>query len=95
MSYLSAAKLVNGNVHLPLPNVTISEASAIPCEGITDAFRLPLLSRYVGHFYSKDNTRVMVFLTEDGQRVFFPVSVETYKKLLRQFEAALVAYEWP
>jgi hypothetical protein len=37
----------------------------------------------------------MVFLTREGQTVFFPVSAETYKKLLRQFEAALVAYDWP
>jgi hypothetical protein len=95
ISYLSAAKLVNGDVHLPLPNVTLTESNSTELEGLTHAFRLPLLSGYKGHFRAEHDIRVMVFLTREGQRVFFPVSAETYKKLLRQFEAALVAYEWP
>jgi len=95
ISYLSAAKLVNGEVRLPLPNVTLAESNSIAFEGLTQAFRLPLLSRYKGHFRAEPDVRVMVFLTREGQRVFFPVSAETYKKLLRQFEAALVAYDWP
>ena len=95
ISYLSAAKLVNGDMHLPLPKLTMTESSPIEFEGLTQAFRLPLLSRYKGHFSADQGIRVMVFLTRDGQRVFFPVSADTYKKLLRQFEAALVAHEWP
>lgn len=94
ISYLSAAKLVNGDVHLPLPNVNMTDSHSIGCEGVP-AFRLPLLPRYDGHFHADPNTRVMVFRTQEGQRVFFPVSLETYRTLLRRFEATLVAHEWP
>lgn len=93
--YLSAAQLVNGNVSLPLSNVTMTASNSIDFEGSAHAFRLPLLSRYAGYFYSERDIRVMVFSTQEGQRLFFPVPVKTYKKLLRQFEAALVPYEWP
>lgn len=93
ISYLSAAKLVNGDVHRPLANLSMTEAHSIDCEGLS-AFRLPSLSRYDGHF-DCDDTRVMVFLTAEGQKVFFPIVVETYKKLLCRLEAALVAYDWP
>jgi len=89
---LAAAQLVNGDVSLPLQNLTVNPSTSIDFGGPPSAFRLPLLSRYEGHFYAGRDVRVAVFLTQESQRVFLPLSSETYEKLLRQLEAALVPY---
>ena len=91
MPYLAAAQLVNGEVALPLRKVTFNPSTSIDFGKSADAFRLPLLASYEGHFYPDRGIRLLVFLTEDGRRVFFPLSTESYENLLSQFEAALVA----
>jgi hypothetical protein len=92
VQYLAAAQLVNGDVSLPLQKLTLDPSTPIDFKP-TDAFRLPFFARYEGHFYSGRSIRVLVFLTQDGRKVFFPTSPETYETLLQQFAAALVSYE--
>ncbi|HEY5544042.1 MAG TPA: hypothetical protein VIM04_12395 [Candidatus Binatia bacterium] len=89
--YLAAAQFLNGDVSLPLQGVTVSPSTSIDL-GRTDAYRLPLLSRYEGHFYAGRDLRVSVFLTQEGLRVFFPLSTAIYEKLLHQLEAVLVSH---
>lgn len=91
--YLTAAQVVNGDVSLPLQKVTLNSSTSIDIGKPSGAFRLPDLSGYEGHFYAGRDARVLVFFTQhDGLRVFFPVSLQTYNNLLREFEAALVAH---
>jgi hypothetical protein len=89
--YLAAAQLVNDDVSLPLQKVTLHPSTSIDYAKLCDTFRLPFLSRFEGHFYADCNIRVLAFLTGDGRRVFFPVSLDTYEKLLAQLEAALAS----
>ena len=90
--YLAAAQLVNGDVSLPLQKLTLDPSTSIAFKP-AEAFRLPFFARYEGHFYGGHGVRVLVFLTQDGRKVFFPVSPDTYEALLQQFAAALVRYE--
>jgi len=90
--YLAAAQLVNGDVSLPLQKLTLDPSTSIDFKP-GEAFRFPFFARYEGHFYSARGVRVLVFLTQDGLRVFFPVSADTYETLLQEFAAALVRYE--
>ena len=92
MPYLAAAQLVNGNVSLPLRKVTVNRSTSIDFEGSVDAFQLPFLVNYEGHFFPDHRIKVLIFLTQDGRRVFFPLSTEIYENLLRQFEVALAEY---
>lgn len=90
ITYLAAAQFVNGDVSLPLQGVTISPSTSIELEKRADAYRLPLLARYEGHFYAGRDIRVSVLLTQEGQRVFFPLSNAAYENFLRRLEAVLV-----
>ena len=92
MPYLAAAQLVNSNVSLPLRTVTVNRSASIHFKKSADAFRLPFLVNYEGHFFPDRGIRVLIFLTQDGRRVFFPLSTDIYENLLRQFQAALVDY---
>jgi hypothetical protein len=90
--YLAVAQLVNGTVSLPLRKVTVNRSTSIDFKGSVDAYRLPFLVNYEGHCFSDHGTKVLIFLTQDGRRVFFPLSTEIYENLLRQFEVALADY---
>lgn len=92
MPYLAAAQLVNSNVSLPLRTVTVNRSASIHFKKSADAFRLPFLVNYEGHFFPDRGIRVLIFLTQDGRRVFLPLSTDIYENLLRQFQAALVDY---
>lgn len=92
--YLVAAQLVNDDVSVPLQKVTLDPSTLIDWAKPADAFRLPIFSSYEGYFYPGRETRILVFLTQEGRRVFVALSAETYDKLLRQLEAAL-PYQQP
>jgi hypothetical protein len=91
--YLAAAEFVNDDLSLPPRNVMVHPSTSIDFGKPTDAFRLPVLSSYEGHFYADRDIRVLIFLTQDGRRVFFPLPIQTYVKLLQQVEAALMPYQ--
>lgn len=90
MPYLAAAQFVNGDVSLPLQGVAVDPSTSIDLGTRSNAYRLPFLTRYEGHFYAGRDIRVLVFLTHQDLRVFFPLSSVIYEKLLRQVEAVLV-----
>lgn len=85
---LIAAQVVNDYLSAAT-NAALHPSTAIEFPSFAGVFRLPIFSCYGGHFNAGSDIRVLIFSSADDRRVFLPVSVETYEKMIRQFEAAL------
>ena len=85
---LIAAQVVNDYLSAAT-NAALHPSTAIEFPSSARVFRLPIFSCYGGHFNAGSDIRVLTFSSADDRRVFLPVSVETYEKMIRQFEAAL------
>ena len=92
MTYRAVAQLLNDYHSGPLQKRALSPVTSIDLEKAFDAYELPVLPRFEGHFNSGRELRILVFSSEDGRRILFPVSLPVYEELLIQAKAALVSY---
>jgi len=92
MTYRAVAQLLNDYQSGPLQKKALSPVTSIDLEKAFDAYELPVLPRFEGHFNSGRELRILVFSYEDGRRILFPVSFSVYEELLIQSKAALVSY---
>jgi hypothetical protein len=88
---LMAAQIVNDYI-AAATSAGLDPSIPINLPNSAGAFRLPVLSGYNGHFCPGSDVQILVFSSQD-RRVFLPLLFETYEKLLRQFEAALLLNE--
>lgn len=93
LSPLIAAQIVNDYLAAPT-NAVLHRSIPIELQNSAGAFRLPVFSSYNGHVCSGSDVQVLAFSSQDGT-LFLPFAYETYEKLLRQFEAALLLDEQP
>jgi hypothetical protein len=93
LSPLIAAQIVNDYIAAPT-NAVLHSSTPIHFQNSAGAFRLPIFSRYNGHFCPGSGLQVLAFSSQDC-RLFLPFAYEIYEKLLRQFEAALLLNEQP
>lgn len=91
MPYLPAAQLVNAAVSVPLQTEAVQPTTVLDGMKPASAFRLPLLTRYEGYFYPGSNTRIVCFSTQEGRRIFLPLSAETYETLLLELQTVLAS----
>ena len=92
MTYRAVAQLLNDYQSGPLQKKALSPVTSIDLEKAFDAYELPVLPRFEGHFNSGRELRILVFSYEDGRRILFPVSFSVYEELLIQSKAALESY---
>jgi hypothetical protein len=88
---LIAAQVVNDFLSAAT-NAALHPSIEVDFPSFAAVFRLPTFSCYGGHFDVDFDTRVLIFSSQGDQKVFLPVSVETYEKMIRQFEAALATH---
>lgn len=93
ISYRAAAQLLNDHRAAPLQKQTLLPATSIDIGKPADAYVLPALPRFEGHLQHGGNIRILVFSSEDGRKILFPLSFDTYEQLLVQSKAALVSYQ--
>lgn len=91
MPYLPAAQLVNAAVSVPLQTEAVHPSTLLDDMKPASAFRLPLLTRYEGYFYPGSSTRILCFSTQEGRRIFLPLSAETYETLLLELQSVLAS----
>jgi hypothetical protein len=91
LSPLIAAQIVNDYI-APPTNAVLDSSTPIELQNSAGVFRLPVFSRYNGHFCPGSGLQVLVFSSRDC-RLFLPFAYEIYEKLLRQFETALLLNE--
>jgi hypothetical protein len=87
LSPLIAAQVVNDYIAAPTKAV-LHSSTPIDLQSSVGAFRLPVFSRYNGHFCPGSGLQGLVFSSQDS-RVFLTFAYEIYEKLLRQFEVLL------
>jgi len=92
ISYRACAQLINDHGAAPLWKETISPSTSVDLRKPADAYVLPALPRFEGHLQHGGNIRILVFSSEDGRKILFPLSFDTYEQLLVQSKAALVSY---
>jgi hypothetical protein len=94
ISYLAVAQLLNDHRAMPLDKGIFSTTTcSFDLAQPADAYELPVLPRFEGHLQRGRDLRILVFSSEEGRKILFPVSAETYKKLLQEFKAALVSHQ--
>jgi len=93
LSPLIAAQIVNDYI-APPTNAVLDSSTPIELQNSAGPFRVPVFSRYNGHFCPGPGLQALAFSSQDCV-VFLPFAYETYEKLLRQFEAALFLDEQP
>ena len=92
MTYRAVAQLLNDYHSGPLQNRALSSVTSIDLEKAFDAYELPVLPRFEGHFNSGRELRILVFSYEDGRRILLPVFFPAYEELLIQAKTALESY---
>jgi hypothetical protein len=91
VSYRAVAQLLNDDRSMPLDKAVLATSAVLDLAGPADAYELPLLPRFEGHVQRGPDRRILVFSCEQGRKILFPVSLETYRALLVQLKAALAA----
>jgi hypothetical protein len=92
ISYRAVAQLINDHRAAPLSKETLSPLTLVDLAKPADAYVLPVLSRLEGHFQRGRHVRILVFSSEEGRKILFPLLFEAYEQLLVQSNAALVSY---
>ena len=90
ISYRALAQVINDHRAAPLRKETLSTSTLIDLTKPADAYVLPVLRRLEGHFHRGRTLWILVFSSEDGRRIMFPLLAEAYEQLLVQSNAALV-----
>jgi hypothetical protein len=93
IAYRAIAQLLNDDRSMPLDKTHFSTTTSVDLAKPADVHELPVLPRFEGHLQRGPDLRILVFSSEQGRKILLPVSFETYKELLRQFESALVAHQ--
>ena len=93
IGYRAVAKLLNDKRSMPLDKTTFLTATSIDLAKPADTYELPVLPRFEGLLQRGHNLRIFIFSSEEGNKVLFPVSLETYKELLNEFDAALISHQ--
>jgi hypothetical protein len=68
-------------------------ATPIGLDKCDDAYESPILARCEGHFDLGRKLRILVFSTEDGRKILFPLSMEICQQFLVQCKATLVFHK--
>jgi len=93
MTYRAIAQLLNDYHSGPLQKKALLPATSIHLENALDAYKLPVLARFEGHFDTGRELRILVFSSEDGRNMLFPVTFPVYEKLLIESKSALEFYQ--
>jgi hypothetical protein len=93
ISYRALAQLINDHRAAPLSKETLSPLTLVDIGKPADAYALPVLSRLEGHFQRGRQVRILVFSSEDGQKILVPLSFEAYEQLLAKANAARIFYQ--
>lgn len=93
ISYRAVAQFLNDHRAGPLQKEALPPAASIDFEKPADAYELPRLTRLEGHFDRGRNLRIIIFSSEDGRNLLFPLSFSTYEELLVQSRAAMASYQ--
>lgn len=93
ISYRAVAQLLNDQRAAPLQKQTLMPATPIGLDKCDDAYESPILARCEGHFDLGRKLRILVFSTEDGRKILFPLAMEICQQFLVQCKATLVFHK--
>jgi hypothetical protein len=84
-------QFVAGDLTEALEAATLSPARPIELTQPRGAYELPKFSSFDGYLQRGPNRRTLIFSTEHGPKVWFPLGVLTYQRLLTLAEGCLLA----
>lgn len=93
ISRRAVAQLLNDQWAAPLQRQSLLPATSMELAKCDHAYECPVLARCEGHRDLGRKLRILVFSSEDGRKILFPLSMEVYHQLLVQCKATLRCYE--